>query len=61
MDRPKHDEQHKTVAPIVALMNLNKLAGTIRERAACILDWLPRNDTFDWVSHVSILSLPSGC
>ena len=54
MDPPKHDEQRKTVSPIVAPLNLNKLAGTIRERAARILDGLPRNETFDWVSHVSI-------
>jgi cytochrome P450 len=30
------------------------MAGTIRERAIKILDNLPRNETFDWVEHVSI-------
>jgi cytochrome P450 len=54
MDPPKHDEQRKVVAPIVAPMNLQKLAGTIRERAARILDGLPRGETFDWVDRVSI-------
>jgi cytochrome P450 len=54
MDPPKHDEQRKIVAPIVAPLNLNKLAATIRERAAAILDGLPRNETFDWVGEVSI-------
>jgi cytochrome P450 len=54
MDPPKHDEQRKTVAPIVAPINLNKLSATIRQRAAAILDGLPRNETFDWVSEVSI-------
>jgi cytochrome P450 len=54
MDAPKHDEQRKVVAPIVAPMNLQKLAGTIRERAARILDDLPRGETFDWVDRVSI-------
>jgi cytochrome P450 len=54
MDPPKHDEQRKIVAPIVAPINLNKLSATIRERAAAILDALPRNETFDWVSEVSI-------
>jgi cytochrome P450 len=54
MDPPKHDEQRKVVAPIVAPMNLQKLAGTIRERAARILDDLPRGETFDWVDRVSI-------
>jgi cytochrome P450 len=54
MDPPKHDEQRLVVAPIVAPGNLAHMAGTIRERAAEILDNLPRNETFDWVEHVSI-------
>jgi cytochrome P450 len=54
MDQPKHDEQRKVVAPIVAPGNLQKLAGTIRERAGRILDGLPRGETFDWVDRVSI-------
>jgi cytochrome P450 len=54
MDPPKHDEQRKVVAPIVAPMNLQNLAGTIRERAGRILDSLPRGETFDWVDRVSI-------
>jgi len=54
MDPPKHDEQRKVVAPIVAPMNLQNLAGTIRERAGRILDALPRGETFDWVDRVSI-------
>ena len=54
MDPPKHDEQRRVVSPIVAPMNLAKLAGTIRERADRILDELPRNETFDWVDRVSI-------
>ncbi len=54
MDPPKHDEQRKIVAPIVAPMNLQNLAGTIRERAGRILDALPRGETFDWVDRVSI-------
>ena len=54
MDPPKHDDQRKVVAPIVAPMNLQKLAGTIRERAGRILDGLPRGETFDWVDRVSI-------
>jgi cytochrome P450 len=54
MDPPKHDEQRRVVSPIVAPMNLNKLSTTIRERAGAILDALPRNETFDWVQHVSI-------
>ena len=55
MDPPKHDEQRlPVVALIVAPGNLAHMAGTIRERAVRILDNLPRNETFDWVEHVSI-------
>nr|WP_294504409.1 cytochrome P450 [uncultured Rhodopila sp.] len=54
MDPPKHDVQRNVVAPIVAPGNLANMAGTIRQRAAKILDGLPRNETFDWVEHVSI-------
>ncbi len=38
MDPPKHDVQRNVVAPIVAPGNLANMAGTIRERAAKILD-----------------------
>jgi cytochrome P450 len=54
MDPPKHDAQRKVVSPIVAPMNLAKMATTIRERACRILDSLPRNEVFDWVDLVSV-------
>ncbi len=54
MDPPKHDEQRRVVAPIVAPMNLARLSGTIRSRAETILDGLPRGETFDWVDRVSV-------
>ncbi len=54
MDPPKHDAQRLVVAPIVAPGNLALMADTIRARAITILDNLPRNETFDWVEHVSI-------
>jgi cytochrome P450 len=54
MDPPKHDAQRKVVSPIVAPMNLAKLADTIRERACRILDSLPRGEIFDWVDLVSV-------
>jgi len=54
MDPPTHDEQRKTVSPIVAPGNLQNLSGTIRERAGRILDSLPRGETFDWVDLVSV-------
>ncbi|WP_428538475.1 cytochrome P450 [Rhodopila sp.] len=54
MDPPRHDDQRKIVAPIVAPMNLANLSGTIRQRVGRILDDLPRERTFDWVETVSI-------
>jgi len=54
MDPPRHDEQRKTVSPIVAGPNLSKLEPVIRERAGAILDELPIGEPFDWVDKVSI-------
>ena len=54
MDPPKHDEQRKTVSPIVAPANLANLEGLIRSRVCTILDSLPRGETFNWVEKVSI-------
>ncbi|MEZ5729801.1 MAG: cytochrome P450 [Burkholderiaceae bacterium] len=54
MDPPKHDEQRKTVSPIVAPANLARLESTIRERTQRVLDGLPRNEEFNWVEKVSI-------
>jgi cytochrome P450 len=54
MDPPKHDGQRKVVSPIVAPMNLARMADTIRERAGRILDSLPRGEVFDWVDLVSV-------
>jgi len=54
MDPPKHDLQRATVTGVVAPTNLAKMESTIRERAAAILDSLPRGETFDWVDRVSV-------
>jgi cytochrome P450 len=54
MDPPKHDQQRKVVSPAVSPANLERLEPLIRERAAKILDALPRGETFDWVDRVSI-------
>jgi cytochrome P450 len=54
MDPPKHTQQRRVVAPIVASDNLANLEPTIRERTAHVLDELPRHETFDWVDRVSI-------
>ena len=53
MDPPRHDEQRKTVSPVVAPANLQNLAPVIRERAGVILDSLPIGEPFDWVDLVS--------
>ncbi len=54
MDQPRHDEQRKTVSPIVAPGNLAAMESTIRQRTRRVLDSLPRNETFNWVDLVSI-------
>jgi cytochrome P450 len=54
MDPPGHSAQRKTVAPIFSPHHMDELAGMIHERAAQVLDALPRNQTFDWVDRVSI-------
>jgi cytochrome P450 len=54
MDPPKHDEQRKTVSPIVAPGNLAAMESTIRMRTCKVLDSLPRDEEFNWVDRVSI-------
>ncbi len=54
MDPPKHDEQRKTVSPIVSPHNLQNMEPIIRGRATQILDNLPINEPFNWVEKVSI-------
>jgi cytochrome P450 len=54
MDPPKHDEQRKTIAPIVSSENLRNMEPLIRERASKILDELPIGEPFDWVQRVSV-------
>ena len=54
MDPPQHDAQRLAVSPIVAPTNLAVLESVIRERAATILDALPRGEEFDFVDRVSI-------
>ncbi|MGE0624757.1 MAG: cytochrome P450 [Pseudomonadales bacterium] len=55
MDPPKHDQQRKTVAPVVAPRNLMLLEPVIRGHVTDILDNLPADGVeFDWVDRVSI-------
>ncbi|MDR3510932.1 MAG: cytochrome P450 [Caulobacteraceae bacterium] len=53
MDPPRHDEQRRTVSPVVAPSNLQRMGPVIRERAGLILDGLPIGEEFDWVDLVS--------
>ncbi len=54
MDQPKHDEQRKVVAPVVAPGNLKDMEDLIRERVIKVLESLPVGETFNWVQKVSI-------
>jgi cytochrome P450 len=54
MDEPKHTLQRTTVQPIVGPNFLKEFEGLIRGRTQTLLDGLPRNQPFDWVSEVSI-------
>jgi cytochrome P450 len=54
MDQPIHTGHEKAIAPIVEPNNLHNLEATIHQRAAEVLDFLPRNETFDWVEKVSV-------
>ena len=54
MDPPRHTQQRKVVAPIVAPANIVNMEAVIRERTCRLLDELPRGETFDWVDRVSI-------
>lgn len=54
MDRPKHTEQRRTVAPAFTPSEIARLADSIRHRTADLLDELPWDKEFDWVDNVSI-------
>ena len=54
LDPPMHDEQRKVVAPMFTSASINGLEPIIRERAARILDELPRGEEFDFVDKVAI-------
>ncbi len=53
MDEPLHSAQRKAVSPMFAPSYLDELAVLIRQRAAEVLDSLPRGETFDFVEKVS--------
>lgn len=54
MDRPKHTDQRRTVAPAFTPAEMVRMSGDIRARTAEILDALPVGQGFDWVDRVSI-------
>ncbi|GEO87075.1 MULTISPECIES: cytochrome P450 [Alphaproteobacteria] len=53
-DPPEHDVQRKVVNPIVSPMNLHRMEEEIRDIVNLVLDSLPLEEEFDWVSHVSV-------
>lgn len=54
MDRPKHTDQRRTVAPAFTPSEMARLAESIRARTAALLDTLPLGQRFDWVDTVSV-------
>ena len=54
MDRPKHDEQRKVVAPVTGPQNLKNFEPVIRERTIDVLENLPLGEPFNWVEKVSV-------
>jgi len=54
MDPPKHDRQRDVVSPMFLPANMAAMEGSLRRRAAEILDALPIGEAFDWVDRVSI-------
>ncbi len=54
MDRPKHTEQRRTVAPAFTPAEMVRMTDDIRRRTGEVLDSLPTDKPFDWVNRVSI-------
>ena len=54
MDPPEHDQQRREVSSTVNPVTLAKMEDLIRTRTNMVLDKLPRNETFNWVEHVSV-------
>ena len=54
MDRPKHSDQRRVVAPAFGPGEMTRMAAAIRVRSAELLDTLPFDQEFNWVEKVSI-------
>ena len=53
-DAPKHTEQRKAIAPVVARASVKEMEDMFRELCIAILDELPVGETFDWVDRLSV-------
>jgi cytochrome P450 len=54
MDRPKHTEERRVIAPAFTPGEMVRMTEDIRLRTGDLLDSLPVGQTFDWVDKVSI-------
>jgi len=54
MDRPKHTEERRVVAPAFTPTEMDRMSADIRKRTGEVLDSLPVGEAFDWVDRVSI-------
>jgi cytochrome P450 len=54
MDRPKHTEERRVVAPAFTPAEMVRMSDEIRMRTGEVLDSLPVGKAFDWVDLVSI-------
>ena len=54
MDRPKHTEERRVVAPAFTPAEMTRMSDEIRKRTGEVLDSLPFGEVFDWVDLVSI-------
>lgn len=54
MDRPRHTDQRRTVAPAFTPSEMQRMSVDVRRRTAELLDSLPVGQGFDWVDRVSI-------
>ncbi len=54
MDRPKHTEERRVIAPAFTPGEMERMSTEIRMRTGELLDSLPIGQSFDWVDKVSI-------
>jgi cytochrome P450 len=54
MDRPRHREQRRVVAPAFGPSEIARMAVEVRARTRELIDGLPIGEEFDWVDRVSI-------